>query len=70
MIPWEGTRLLNAVKDALPRLKAGDPVKLVARVSEGPEQRRKLKQQLIDMLARAGAKTSRRGGAVRVQARV
>ena len=58
VIPWEGTRLLKAVKDALPRLKPGEPVKLVARVSEGPEQRLKLKQQLIDMLARAGSKSS------------
>ena len=39
MIPWEGTRLLKAVKDALPKLKPGEPVKLLARVSEGPEAR-------------------------------
>ena len=57
-IPWEGTRLLNAVKSALPKLKPGDPVRLVARVSESPEQRLKLKNQIAAMLAGAGAKNS------------
>jgi hypothetical protein len=55
VIPWEGKRLLDAVKAALPKLQAGEPVKLLARVSEGPEQRARLKAQLTDMLARAGA---------------
>src|SRR5262249_18495765 len=55
VIPWEGKRLLDAVKGALPNLKTGEPVKLLARVSEGPEQRKRLKAQLTDMLARAGA---------------
>jgi len=58
VIPWEGKRLLDAVKAALPKLKPGDPVKLLARVSEGPEQRLRLKNQLQEMLSRAGAKTS------------
>ena len=49
-IPWEGTRLIQAVKDALPRLKPGEPVKLVARVSEGPEERQKLKAELTHLL--------------------
>jgi hypothetical protein len=56
VIPWEGKRLLDAVNGALPKLKPGAPVKLVARVSEGPEQRRQLKSQLKDALAKAGAK--------------
>ncbi len=33
----------------------GQPVTLEARVSEGPEQRVKIKQQLVDMLKAAGA---------------
>ncbi len=57
VIPWEGTRLLQAVKGALPALKPGEPVKLVVRVSEGPEQRRKLKDELTGILARSGAKS-------------
>ncbi len=58
VIPWEGTRLLDAVKTALPKLKSGEPVKLLARVSEGPGQRLGLKNQLEAMLAGAGAKSS------------
>ena len=57
-IPWEGKRLLDAVRSALPKLKPGEPVKLLARVSEGPQQRQRLRGQLIEMLQRAGAKTS------------
>ena len=41
-IPWEGKRLVDAVRRASSKITAGQPVKLVARVSEGPEQRRKL----------------------------
>ena len=33
----------------------GDEVKLVARVSEGPEERRKLQTDLRDLLTKAGA---------------
>jgi hypothetical protein len=58
VIPWEGKRLLDAVKGALPKLKAGQQATLMARVSEGPEQRRLLKQQIDAVLARAGAKNS------------
>ncbi|HLW77000.1 MAG TPA: hypothetical protein VKS01_08435, partial [Bryobacteraceae bacterium] len=36
-IPWEGTRLISAIKSALPKLQAAKPVSVVARVSEGPE---------------------------------
>jgi len=50
-IPWEGTRLLKAVKDALPKLKG--PVKILARVSEGPEQRKKLAAQIKAMVPQA-----------------
>ncbi|HWZ33546.1 MAG TPA: M14 family zinc carboxypeptidase [Bryobacteraceae bacterium] len=50
VIPWEGSRLLKAVKDSVPKLKAGAPVKLVARVSEGPEVRKKLQKQIEEML--------------------
>jgi hypothetical protein len=58
VIPWEGTRLLNAVKASLPKLKADEPVRLVGRVSEGPEQRQSLKQQLTATLTKAGVKSS------------
>ncbi len=55
-ISWEGTRLLNAVKGALPKLKG--PVTILARVSEGPEQRQVLTQQIRAMLAQNGVKSS------------
>jgi hypothetical protein len=50
VIPWEGKRLLDAVQQAVPKIAAGQDVKLVARVSEGPEERRKLTAQLQQML--------------------
>jgi hypothetical protein len=50
VIPWEGTRLIKAVQDAKSKLKPGQPVTLLARVSEGPEERLKLRKQLTDML--------------------
>jgi len=53
-IPWEGTRLLKAVRDSLPKLKGQYGVKLLARVSEGPEQRQELKKQIGAMLAQNG----------------
>ncbi len=53
VIPWEGTRLIKAVKVALPKLKTGEPVNLVARVSEGPEVRLKLKRDLEAMLPKS-----------------
>ena len=52
VIPWEGKRLLDAVRRAAPKIAAGQDVKLVARVSEGPEERRKLAAQLQDILRR------------------
>jgi hypothetical protein len=54
-IPWEGRRLLDAVKRVSAKITAGQDVKLVARVSEGPEQRRKLEAQLRELLTKAGA---------------
>ena len=54
-IPWEGKRLIEAVRRASTRIAAGQEVKLVARVSEGPEERRKLTAQLRDILTHAGA---------------
>jgi len=47
-IPWEGTRLLAAVKSALPKISG--PVTLLARVSEGSEVRRDLKKQIEALL--------------------
>jgi len=55
VIPWEGTRLLQAVQGVSSRIRRGGDVKLMARVSEGPEQRRKLQAQIGDILKRAGA---------------
>ncbi len=54
---------MNAVRAALPKLKPGDAVNLVARVSEGPEVRLKLKREIEAMLP----KSSQRVCAVRVQ---
>ena len=53
VIPWEGTRLIHAVKGALGKLKPGEPVKIVARVSEGPEERQKLKREIAGMLPKS-----------------
>jgi len=54
-IPWEGRRLVEAVRGASAKIAAGQPVRLVARVSEGPGQRAKLQAQLKQMLEKAGA---------------
>jgi hypothetical protein len=53
-IPWEGTRLVNLVENSLHDLKPGHPVKLTARVSEGPEVRRRLQTQLASLLTQHG----------------
>ncbi|HEX4592860.1 MAG TPA: M14 family zinc carboxypeptidase, partial [Bryobacteraceae bacterium] len=55
VIPWEGTRLIQAVQGVASHVRRGGDVRLVARVSEGPEQRRKLQAQLEDLLKHAGA---------------
>lgn len=54
-IPWEGKRAVEAVRRAAARITAGQDVELVARLSEGPEQRRKLEAELRDTLTKAGA---------------
>ncbi len=54
-IPWEGTRLMDAVRKAAASMPKGQPVTLEARVSEGPEERQKIQQQLVDILTKAGA---------------
>lgn len=58
-IPWEGNRLLDAVRKDAPKIKPGAPVTLIARVSEGPEERQKLTAQLQQILTKAGAKDPR-----------
>src|SRR5579862_27700 len=55
VIPWEGTRLLKAVRDAAPKIKSGQAVTLLARVSEGPEERQKLTTEIRKILTDAGA---------------
>jgi hypothetical protein len=55
VIPWEGKHLYELVKKAAASMPKGQPVTLEARVSEGPEERVKIKQQLIAMLKSAGA---------------
>lgn len=56
-IPWEGTRLLNAVRAALPNLKGQTNVKILARVSEGPEQRAALAKQIRAMVGNQASVT-------------
>ena len=53
VIPWEGTRLIKAVKAAVPKLTPGAPVALTAIVSEGPEVRRQLTRQLAALLPKS-----------------
>jgi hypothetical protein len=55
VIPWEGKRLFDLVQKAVPSIAKGEPVTLEARVSEGPEERIKIRQKLVDMLKTAGA---------------
>jgi hypothetical protein len=54
-IPWEGTRLINAVKESAGKIRSGDIVKIDARVSEGPAQRKQLQKQLTDLVMKQGA---------------
>jgi len=58
LIPWEGKRLIDAVKGAASKIKPGQPLTVGARVSEGPEEREKLTKQIEDIVTRAGAKRS------------
>ena len=54
-IPWEGRRMLDDVRKAVANLPHGQPVRLDVRVSESPEERLKLRAQLLDMLRAGGA---------------
>lgn len=54
-IPWEGTRLLTAVKQAASKVQKGAAVTVSARVSEAPDQRQKLRAEIEDLLVKAGA---------------
>ena len=53
-IPWEGKRLLDAVKAACSKVDKQGPVVLEARVSESPEMRAKLRDQIMAELKSAG----------------
>ena len=53
-IPWEGKRMMEAVRAAASQMTKGVPVTLEVRVSEGPEERVKIKKQLEDILREAG----------------
>lgn len=54
-IPWEGRRLMDAVRQVSADIPKGSPVSLEARVSEGPEERVKITEQLEAILKQAGA---------------
>jgi hypothetical protein len=54
-IPWEGKRLMEAMRGAVAQMPKGQPATLEVRVSESPEERIKIKQQLVSMLQQAGA---------------
>lgn len=54
-IPWEGRRLLDKVRGAAGQIVRGEPVNLLAEVSEGPRERLNLKAQLEQLLISAGA---------------
>jgi hypothetical protein len=54
-IPWEGRRLLDKVRSAASQIKRGQPVDLLAEVSEGPAELAKLKTHLEQILSSAGA---------------
>jgi Zinc carboxypeptidase len=54
-IPWEGKRLLDAVQAACSKIEKQSPVVVQARVSEGPEMRNKLRDQIVAELKSAGA---------------
>ena len=56
VIPWEGRRLTEAVAAAASKIKAGQPVTVVARVSEGPQVRTELAGEIENLLVRAGAR--------------
>lgn len=57
-IPWEGKRMMETVRKVLANVPKGAPVELEVRLSEGPEERKKIAQQLSVMLQQAGVDTS------------
>ncbi len=59
VIPWEGRRLIDAVTKSSAKITRGQPVRLVARVSEGPKQRKQLEAQLQEIVRKAGADLTR-----------
>src|SRR5262249_5406948 len=59
VIPWEGKRLLYAVRVAAGKIRRGQEVRLNVLVSEGPDQRRKLEAQLKETLTAQGADPQR-----------
>ena len=54
VIPWEGTRLLDAVRKASTANAHGGDVDVEARVSESPEERAKLTQQVAAIFNNKG----------------
>lgn len=55
VIPWEGKRLIDAVQSAAKGLPADRDVVLEGRVSESPEMRAKLEEQISAILQQGGA---------------
>lgn len=53
-LPWEGTRLIDAVTKAAASLPRGQSIVVQAGVSESPEQRLKLTGEIKALLAKAG----------------
>ena len=59
-IPWEVDEFWTKFRsDVLPKVKAGSTVDLETRLSESPELRRSLADQIRDELSKAGAKNPR-----------
>jgi hypothetical protein len=54
-IPWEGKRLIDAVQSAALKIQKGQAITFEARVSESPEMRTKLREQVLGILKGAGA---------------
>ncbi len=54
-IPWEGKRLTDMVQTAAAKITKGQPVSVEARVSESPEMRSRLHDQIVSLLVAAGA---------------
>ena len=59
VIPWEGTRLLEAVRKASTGITTGGDVEVEARVSESPEERARLTQQVATIFQNKGVAPER-----------